>query len=124
MSLPTDATSASVKCQENENMEIYELKNKIVDVWAAARVTVQKYGHTRKFAKHLVALAIKQIENFNGVKLVHFLINNKIGRILGYKKTLHESTFSKVRGRSDPMTFQDLINRIVEDIFLHSRLSY
>ncbi|MGC8479617.1 MAG: hypothetical protein ACP5M9_03040, partial [Candidatus Micrarchaeia archaeon] len=40
-----------------------------------------------------------------------------IGRILGYKKTLRESTFSKVRERSEPMMFQDLINWIVEDRF-------
>ncbi|MGC8479833.1 MAG: hypothetical protein ACP5M9_04185, partial [Candidatus Micrarchaeia archaeon] len=83
MNLPTDAKSASVACQDNENMGIYELKNKIVEVWAAARIIVQKYGHTSKFAKHLVAFAIRQIENFNDVKLVHFLMNDKIGRILG-----------------------------------------
>ncbi len=98
-------------------MEIYETKNKILEVWAAARIIVQKYGHTRKFAKHLVALAIRQIENFNDVKLVHFLMTDKIGRILGYKKTLHESTFSKVRERSDPMMFQELIDWVIEDRF-------
>jgi hypothetical protein len=76
---------------------------------------VQKYGHARKFAKHLVALAIRQIENFNDVRLVRFLMNDRIGRILGYKKKLHESTFSKVRERSDPMMFRELINWIVEE---------
>ena len=104
-------------------MEIYELKNKLIAVWAAARVIVQKYGHTRKFAKHLVALAIRQIENFNDIKLVHFLMNDKIGRILGYKRTLHESTFSKVRERSDPMMFQELITWIIEDRFKGKQIS-
>ena len=63
-------------------MEIYELKNKSIGVWTTARVIVQKYEHTWKFAKHLVALGIRQIENFNDIKLVHFLTNDKIGRIL------------------------------------------
>ena len=41
------------------SIEKYEIKDKIVEVWAAARVIVQKYGHTKKFAKHIVALVIK-----------------------------------------------------------------
>ena len=35
-------------------------KNKILEVYAAARVIVQRYGHTKKFAKHIVALVIKE----------------------------------------------------------------
>ena len=42
-------------------MKIYEIINKIPEVHAAARIIVQRYGHTRKFAKHLVALAIRHI---------------------------------------------------------------
>ncbi len=104
-------------------MEIYEIRNKLVDVWAATRLHAQHYRHIGKFAKHLVALAIRQIENFNDIKLVHFLMNDKIGRILGYKRTLHESTFSKVRERSDPMMFQELITWIVEDRFKGKQIS-
>ena len=40
-----------------------------------------------------------------------------MGRFFGYKKTLHESTFSKVRERSDSMMFQEPINWIVEERF-------
>jgi len=29
-------------------------KNKIVEVYVATRVIVQRYGHTKKFAKHIV----------------------------------------------------------------------
>lgn len=113
----TSPVDSLVAFQENKTMEIYEIRNKLVDVWAAARLHAQHYRHTGKFAKHLVAFAIRQIKNFNDVRLVRFLTNDKIGKILGYKKTLHESTFSKVRERSDPMMFQEPINWIVEERF-------
>jgi hypothetical protein len=29
-------------------MEIYELKNKLIEVWAAARIIVQKYGKANR----------------------------------------------------------------------------
>ena len=41
-------------------MELYEIKNKIPEVWSIARVVVQKYGYTKKFAKQIAALVIKQ----------------------------------------------------------------
>ena len=47
----------------------------MVEVCAAARVTVQRYGN-RKFAKHPVAFAIKQIENLTGEKLANFWKEN------------------------------------------------
>lgn len=96
-------------------MEIYEIKNKIVEVWAAARIIVQKYGHRKKFAKHLVAFAIRQIENFNDVKLAEFLGRDPIGKLLGYKRKPHKSTFSKVRKRSEYQMFEELHSWIVED---------
>ena len=46
-----------------------------------------------------------------------------MGRILGYKRTLHESTFSKVRERPYPMMFQELITWIVEDRFKGKQIS-
>jgi hypothetical protein len=49
------------------------LKNKIVEVHAVARVIAQRYGHRKKFAKHMVAFAIKQIENLTDEKLAEFL---------------------------------------------------
>ena len=112
----TPPVDGLVAFQENETMEIYEIKNKIVVVWAAARIIVQKYGHTRKFAKHLVALVIRQYENFKDVKLVEFLRKDKIGRILGYSKELDLTTFSKVRERMDPQMMEDLQLWIVSDI--------
>jgi len=36
-------------------------KNKIVEVFAYAREVSIRHRHTRKYAKHLVALAIKQM---------------------------------------------------------------
>ncbi|MGI0141361.1 MAG: hypothetical protein ACREBF_01775 [Candidatus Micrarchaeales archaeon] len=72
-------------------MELYEIKDKIVEVWAAARVIVQKYGHGKKFAKHIVALVIKQNENLKDIKLVEFLGKDPIGKLLGYKKKPNET---------------------------------
>ncbi|MGC8547825.1 MAG: hypothetical protein ACP5MC_02375 [Candidatus Micrarchaeia archaeon] len=40
------------------------IRNKLAEVCAAARVIVQRYGHTLKFAKHPVVLIIKQIGGF------------------------------------------------------------
>jgi len=89
-------------------MELYEIKDKIVEVWAAARVIVQRHGHTKKFAKHIVALVIKQCEDFKDAKLVAFLGKDPIGKMLGYKKRPDETTFSKVRARMDPQIMEDL----------------
>ena len=97
-------------------MELYEIKDKIVEVWAAARVIVQKYGHTKKFAKHVVAFVIKQHEGFEDVKLIEFLGKDPIGKILGYKKKPDATTFSKVRERMDPQIMEDLQLWIVEGL--------
>ena len=97
------------------SIEKYEIKNKILEVWAAARVIVQRYGHTRKFAKHIVALVIKQNENLRDVKLSEFLGKDPIGKMLGYKKKPHPSTFSKVRERADPRIFKDVYDWIIQD---------
>ena len=96
-------------------MEIYGIKNKIVEVWAAARVVVQRYGHTKKFAKHLVAFVIRQHENFTDEKLAEFLGRDSIGKLLGYERKPHKSTFSKMRARSDPDMFKELHDWIVQD---------
>jgi len=98
-------------------MNIIELKNKIVEVWAVARVIVQRYDHTKKFAKHIVALVIKQNENFRDVKLAEFLGTDPIGKILGYKKKPHPSTFSKVRERANPRILQEVYAWIISDRF-------
>ncbi|MEM0142869.1 MAG: hypothetical protein QXL94_02800 [Candidatus Parvarchaeum sp.] len=39
--------------------EIYELTNKIPEVWTIARVVAQKYEYMEKFARHIAALIIK-----------------------------------------------------------------
>jgi len=49
-------------------------KNKIVEVYAAARVIVQRYGYTKKFAKHIVALVIKEQENLTDEELAEFTV--------------------------------------------------
>jgi hypothetical protein len=104
------------------NMELYEIKNKIVEVHAAARIIVQKYGHTRKFAKHIVALVIKQIENFKDIKLVEFLGRDPIGKMLGYKKRPDATTFSKVRERIVPEILETLHYWIVESLMKGKQL--
>ncbi len=96
-------------------MEIYELKTKITEFLAAARVIVQKFGHTKKFAKHPVALIIKQHENFKDIKLVKFLQKDPIGRVLGYSRDFDVTTFSKIRERMEPEIMEELNNWIVED---------
>ena len=77
-------------------MKIEELRNKIPAVCAAARIIVQHYGHTKKFAKHIVALVVGQIEDLTDAELVEFVGANT-GRLIGYKKKPDYSTFSKVR---------------------------
>jgi len=48
-------------------------KNKIVEVLAYAREVSIRHGHTRKYAKHLVALAIKQMMHLTDRELAEFL---------------------------------------------------
>ena len=95
-------------------MKICELENKIPEVCATTRVIVQHYGHTRKFAKHIVALVIKQIEGLTDIELVD-LVGAKMGRIIGYKKRPNDSIFSKVRERAEPEIFEELNNWILKD---------
>lgn len=89
--------------------------DKIQEVGAVARVIVQHFGHTKKFAKHIVAFAIKQERNFRDLQLADFLGTDPIGKILGYKNRPHPSTFSKVRARADPRIFQEVYDWIVQD---------
>ena len=98
-------------------VKIYEIKNKIVEVWAAARVIVQTYGHTKKFAKHVIALVVKQEQGLKtDIKLVEFLAKDPIGKHLGYKNRPDETTFSKVRERMDPQMMEDLQLWIVSNL--------
>ena len=92
-------------------MKIENQKNKIQEVKAWARVIVQNFGHTVKFAKHLVALGIKYLKGFTtDVKLIEFLSTDPIGKEIGYGDGPCLSIFSKVRERADPQMFEDLIN--------------
>lgn len=94
-------------------MNIENLKNKIQEVYAIARVLVQKYGHTRKFAKHIVAFAIKQLKGFlTDAKLIDFVSTDPIGREIGYDHRPDPSIFSKVRKRMDPEMVGDVITAI------------
>lgn len=91
------------------------LRNKIVEVHSAAKVIVQHFGHTKKFAKHIVAFVIKPMKQFTDVDLAEFLGKDQIGKILGYRKGPHISTFSKVRERSDPRILIELNNWIIHN---------
>lgn len=78
--------------------------NKIREVLADARIIVKKYGHTVKYAKHIVALVTRQWERLNSDKeLCEFLSKDPIGRILGYKTKFNHTIFSKVRKEAEPL---------------------
>lgn len=97
------------------NNKLYEIKYKIPQVYAIARIAVQKYGHTKKFAKQIVALIIKESENFTDRKLAEFLEKDPIGKILGYIRKPNHSVFSKVRKRSDERIFQEIFEWLVQN---------
>ena len=52
---------------------------------------------------------------FRDVKLSDFLGKDPIGKMLGYKKKPHPSTFSKVRERADLRIFKDVYDWIVQN---------
>lgn len=92
-------------------MNINDLKNKIVEVKAYARVLVQKYGHTVKSVKHIIALAIKQLHGLpTDTELIRFLTTDQIGKEIGYESVPNKTIFSKVRERFDPDILGNLIN--------------
>jgi len=94
-------------------MTINDLKYKIDKVKAYARVLVQKYGHTIKSAKHIVALAIKQLQQLpTDVKLIEFLTKDPIGKEIGYDRGPDPTIFSKVRERMDPEIIAEIITAI------------
>ncbi|MGC9205373.1 MAG: hypothetical protein ACP5FN_03835 [Candidatus Micrarchaeia archaeon] len=78
-------------------MKIGDLKYKIPEVLAYARIVSKRYGHTGKYAKHIVALVIKQILHLTDRELAEFLSTNEIGRVLRYKMHFNHTIFSKVR---------------------------
>ncbi|MCL4389383.1 transposase [Candidatus Marsarchaeota archaeon] len=78
--------------------------NKIREVLADARIIVRKYGHIGKYAKHIVALVIRQWKRLNSDKeLCDFLSRDPIGRVLGYKTKFSHTIFSKVRKIAEPI---------------------
>ncbi len=95
-------------------MNIEELKNKIPEVCAATRVVVQEFGHTKKFAKHIVAMAIKQILHLTDKDLAEFVGSNAIGKMLGYRDKPAISIFSKVRERSDPQMLYEIYSFVLQ----------
>ncbi len=96
-------------------MRTSKIRDKIPEVMAVANVIVQLHGHTKKFAKHLVAFAIKQMRHLTDAELAEFLGKSAIGKMLGYYRTPHPSTFSKVRKRADPEMFAELYSAILLD---------
>jgi Transposase DDE domain len=94
-------------------MNINDLKNKIHEVMAYARVLVQQFGHTKKFAKHVVAFAIKQLKGIQtDIKLIEFVSTDPIGKEIGYNYEPESSIFSKVRERLDPEIIGEMITAI------------
>jgi hypothetical protein len=91
-------------------VEIEELTNKIVEVKAIAQVVVQNFGHLKKFAKHVVAFAIKQIKGFTDVELAKFVGKEDIGKLIGYEKEPNPTVFSKFRERAEPEIFEFVAN--------------
>ncbi len=99
-------------------MNITTLKDKIHEVLAAARIVVRRHGHTKKYAKHIVALIVKQLKNgISDRELAEFLSDNAIGRLLGYKKDFDFTIFSKVRkGANEIMseTYELVVNQTMK----------
>jgi hypothetical protein len=84
-------------------MEINDLKTKIDYVKVRAQILVRQYRHTEKFAKHIVALAVKQLKGIlTDAKLVEFLPVDPLGKWIGYDHRPDPTTFSKVRERCSP----------------------
>ena len=95
-------------------MEINDLKHEIDEVSAYLRVLLQESGHRTKSAKHIVALAIKQLKGIiTDVKLIEFLSTNPIGKLIGYEHRPDPTTFSKIRERFDPQIIQHLITELL-----------
>ena len=94
-------------------MEIYDLRNKIVEVSGIARVVVQQFGHTKKFAKHIVASAIKQIKHLTDEELAKFVGTDEIGKEIGYENIPDPSVFSKFRERAEPEIFEFVANTVL-----------
>jgi len=63
-------------------VDIATSKNKIVEVLAYAREVSIRHGHTRRYAKHFVALAIKQIMHLTDRELAEFLSKSEIGMLI------------------------------------------
>ncbi len=76
-------------------MKISKIKNKIPEVLAYARIVSIENEHTKKHAKHIVALVIKQLTQFTDRKLAEFLSANEIGRMLGYKHHFKKSSSNR-----------------------------
>jgi hypothetical protein len=94
-------------------MDIYDLKDKIVEVWKIAQVVVQQFGHTKKFAKHIVAFVIKQREHLTDEKLANFIGTEDIGKEIGYTNIPNPTVFSKFRERAEPELFEFVANAIL-----------
>jgi hypothetical protein len=95
-------------------MDIENRIDKILEVYAVARVVVQQFGHTVKFAKHAVALAIKQIKHLTDEELAKFVGTNKIGKMIGYTNIPDPSIFSKFRERADPKILEFTANVVIQ----------
>lgn len=94
-------------------MDIENLRNKIREVNAIARVVVQQLGHTKKFAKHVIAFAIKQIEHLTDEKLAKFVGTEDIGKEIGYNRIPNFTVFSKFRERAEPEILEFVANAVL-----------
>jgi len=94
-------------------MELETLKDKIVEVWKIAQVVVQQFGHLKKFAKHVVAFAIKQKEHFTDEELAKFVGTNEIGKEIGYTNVPNPTVFSKFRERAEPEILEFTANAVL-----------
>jgi len=95
-------------------MIIDDLKNKILEFNATARVLVQEFGHRIKFAKYVVSEAIKKKEHYTDEKLANFVGTSEIGRLIGFKRIPNPSSFSKFRERAEPQIFEFVANMVLQ----------
>ncbi|MEM3744710.1 MAG: transposase [Candidatus Micrarchaeaceae archaeon] len=93
-------------------------KNKIVEVLATAGIVAKSHGHTGKYAKHYIALSIKQSKGgISDRELADFLMTDEIGRILGYKRKFSYTIFPKVMSKPDTdQIMKEIYTILISDV--------
>lgn len=102
------------------------LKDKIVEVLDRVAWFLRRLGHTHKrgrdAAKYVAAEIVKKEENLTDRRLAVYLINNEIGRMVGFTKEVSYSMFSLMRSRLGPEVYEWAYNALVYELFKGKQL--